>query len=143
MWIIPTTPSRRRPSSAPSAAFAIDAAGAWTFTANSAFDSLNIGDNVNEVFNVTTGGDDASTVEITISGTNDAATVSSASVTLAETDSALLTSGTLTATDPDDPDNIFTPATIVGAIGTFAIDAAGAWTFTANSAFDSLSVVTT
>ena len=120
--------------------FAIDAAGAWTFTANSAFDSLNVGDNVNETFNVSSVDGTASTVTVQIDGSNDAATVSSASVALAETDSAVSTSGTLTATDVDNPDNTFTPATIVGTIGTFAIDAAGAWTFTANSAFDSLNV---
>ena len=50
------------------------------FTANSAFDSLNVGDNVNETFNVTSVDGTPSTVQITINGTNDAATVSSASV---------------------------------------------------------------
>ena len=77
--------------------FAIDAAGAWTFTANSAFDNLNVGDNVNETFNVASADGTASTVTITINGTNDAATVSSASQTLTETDAALSTSGTLTS----------------------------------------------
>ena len=120
--------------------FAIDAAGAWSFTANSAFDNLNVGDNVNETFNVTSVDGTPSTVYIQIDGTNDAATVSSASETLTETDSALSTSGTLTATDPDNPFNSFTAATIVGSIGTFTIDAAGAWSFTANSAYDNLNV---
>jgi len=82
----------------------------------------------------------ASTVQITINGTNDAATVSSDSQTLAETNAPVSTSGALTATDPDDPDNSFTAATITGTIGDFSIDAAGNWTFTANSAFDSLNV---
>ena len=45
--------------------FTIDAAGAWTFTANSAFDNLNVGDNVNETFNVTSADGTASTVTIT------------------------------------------------------------------------------
>ena len=66
--------------------FTIDAAGAWSFTANSAFDILNVGDNVNETFNVTSVDGTASTVFIQINGTNDAATVSSASQTLTETD---------------------------------------------------------
>ncbi|MCP3857639.1 MAG: toxin, partial [Actinomycetia bacterium] len=120
--------------------FTIDAAGAWDFTTNSAFDSLNVGDNVNETFNVTSVDGTASTVTITINGTNDAATVSTASQVLTETDAALTTSGTLTSTDVDNPDNTFTADTIVGTIGTFTIDAAGAWDFTANSAFDSLNV---
>ena len=54
--------------------FSIDAAGNWTFTANSAFDSLNVGDSVNETFNVTSVDGTPSTVQITINGTNDAAT---------------------------------------------------------------------
>ena len=33
-------------------AFAIDAAGAWTFTANSAFDHLAVGQSVSEIFHV-------------------------------------------------------------------------------------------
>ena len=57
--------------------------------------------------------------------TNDSATVSSSSVGLAETDTPVSTSGTLTSSDPA---GAFAPATIVGTIGTFAIDAAGAWT---------------
>ena len=99
-----------------------------------------MGDNVNETFNVTSVDGTPSTVQITINGTNDAATVSSASVALVETDAALSTSGTLTSTDVDNLDDTFTPSSTVGAIGTFSIDAAGAWTFTANSAFDSLNV---
>ncbi len=57
---------------------------------------------------------------------------------MAETDAALTASGTLTSNDVDNPDNTFTPSATTGAIGAFAIDAAGAWTFTANNAFDHL-----
>ena len=119
---------------------AIDAAGAWTFTANSPFDSLNVGDNVNETYNVTSVDGTPSTVKITITGTNDAAVVSSADTALNETDAPVSTGGTLTSMDVDNPDNTFTPSNTAGAIGSFAIDAAGAWTFTANSPFDSLNV---
>ncbi|MCP4433122.1 MAG: type I secretion C-terminal target domain-containing protein, partial [Gammaproteobacteria bacterium] len=120
--------------------FSIDAAGNWSFAANSAFDNLNVGDSVNETFNITSVDGTPSTVQITINGTNDAATVSSDSQTLTETDVALTTSGTLTSTDIDNPDNTFTPASIVGSIGTLVIDVGGNWTFTANSAFDNLNV---
>ncbi len=58
---------------------------------------------------------------------------------LTETDAALTTGGTLTSNDVDNPENTFTPSSIVGTIGTFTIDATGVWTFTANSTFDSLS----
>ena len=80
----------------------------------------------------------AASVKFTITGSNDAAVVSSAVVGLTETNAALTTSGTLTSTDVDNPNNTFTPSATVGLIGNFSIDAAGAWSFTANSAFDSL-----
>ncbi|MDH5537817.1 MAG: VCBS domain-containing protein, partial [Rhizobacter sp.] len=94
--------------------FAIDADGVWTFTANGAYDSLNVGDSVSETYNVASVDGTPSTVKITINGTNDAATVSSAVVALDETDLALSTGGTLTSSDVDNDDNTFTPSTTVG-----------------------------
>ena len=120
--------------------FNLLANGNWDFTANSAFDSLNVGDNVSETFNVQSEDGTTSTVSITINGTNDAATVSSAAVTLTETDAPLTTSGTLTSADVDNADNTFVPVTTVGTYGTFNLLANGNWNFTANSAFDSLNV---
>ncbi len=52
--------------------FSIDAVGAWSFTANSAFNSLNTGNSVSETYNVTSVDGTASTVQITINGSNDA-----------------------------------------------------------------------
>ena len=98
--------------------FDIDGSGDWSFTANSAFDNLNVGDNVTETFTVTSVDGTASTVTIQINGTNDAATVSSASQTLTETDAALTTSGTLTSTDVDNPMTRFTVKHHAGTIGT-------------------------
>ena len=120
--------------------FSIDANGQWSFTANSAFDGLNVGGSVSETYNVNSVDGTASTVKITINGTNDAATVSSAVVALAETNAALSTGGTLTSDDVDNPDNTFTPGSTTGQIGDFSIDANGQWSFTANSAFDGLNV---
>ena len=77
---------------------------------------------------------------ITITGTNDAAIVSSAIVALDETNAALTASGTLTSTDVDNPNDTFTASSTTGAIGAFSINTAGAWSFTANSAFNSLNV---
>ncbi|AKA16125.1 VCBS domain-containing protein [Aeromonas hydrophila] len=82
--------------------------GQWTFTANSAFNELNVGDKVSERFEVTSIDGTKSSVTVTITGSNDAAVVSSADVTLTETDAPLVTGGTLTATDVDNPDNTFT-----------------------------------
>ncbi|MDN3684816.1 VCBS domain-containing protein, partial [Vibrio sinaloensis] len=118
----------------------IDANGHWVFTANSAFSQLNVGDKVEETFTVTSFDGTPSTIKVTINGTNDAATVSSATVSVDETDSAITTSGTLTGTDVDNPDNTFTPDSITGTHGRLTIDANGHWVFTANSAFNQLNV---
>ncbi|WP_390521848.1 VCBS domain-containing protein, partial [Vibrio fortis] len=117
-----------------------DAHGHWVFTANSAFNQLNVGDNVEETFTVTSADGTPSTIKVTINGTNDAAMVSSATVAVDETDTAITTSGTLTSTDVDNPDNTFTPDTITGTHGDLTIDANGHWVFTANSAFNQLNV---
>ncbi|WP_061025422.1 VCBS domain-containing protein [Vibrio splendidus] len=118
----------------------IDASGHWVFTANSAFNQLNVGDKVEETFTVTSVDGTPSTIKVTINGTNDAATVSSATVAIDETDKAVTTSGTLTSTDVDNTDNTFTPDSVVGSNGDLTIDANGHWTFTANSAFNQLNV---
>ncbi|WP_198597435.1 VCBS domain-containing protein, partial [Vibrio splendidus] len=118
----------------------IDAHGHWIFTANSAFNQLNVGDKVEETFTVSSVDGTPSTIKVTINGTNDAATVSTATVSVDETDKAVTTSGTLTSTDVDNPDNTFTPDSITGSNGDLTIDANGHWTFTANSAFNQLNV---
>ncbi|KPL95845.1 VCBS domain-containing protein [Vibrio splendidus] len=118
----------------------IDANGHWTFTANSAFNQLNVGDKVEETFTVNSVDGTPSTIKVTINGTNDKATVSTATVSVDETDKAVTTSGTLTSTDVDSPDNTFTPDSIIGSNGNLNIDANGHWTFTANSAFNQLNV---
>ncbi|MFA0525341.1 VCBS domain-containing protein, partial [Vibrio sp. 10N.222.52.C3] len=118
----------------------IDANGQWTFTANSAFNQLNVGDKVEETFTVSSTDGTPSTIKVTINGTNDAATVSSATVAIDETNKAVTASGTLTSTDVDNPDNTFTPDSISGTNGDLTIDANGHWTFTANNAFNQLNV---
>ncbi|MFA0327101.1 VCBS domain-containing protein [Vibrio splendidus] len=118
----------------------IGANGQWTFTANSAFNQLNVGDKVEETFTVSSVDGTPSTIKVAINGTNDAATVSSATVAIDETDKAITTSGTLTSTDVDNPDNAFTPDAISGTNGDLTIDANGHWVFTANSAFNQLNV---
>ncbi|MBE0599691.1 MAG: tandem-95 repeat protein, partial [Burkholderiaceae bacterium] len=120
--------------------FSIDAAGVWSYTANSAFDTLNAGDSVSDQFTVTGADGTATTVQVSVNGTNDAAILSSAVVALDETDVGLTTSGTLTISDVDSPQTFVAQSATAGANGTFSIDAAGAWTYTANSAFDSLNV---
>ena len=119
--------------------FSINANGVWNFTANSAFDELSEGQEIQEVFNVTSVDGTPSTVTVKITGTNDAATVSSADVERDETDAPLTITDTLTSDDVDNPNNTFTPQTgVVGTHGTFSIDAGGTWTFIANQSFDYL-----
>src|SRR5207253_1319810 len=120
--------------------FSIAANGAWTYTANSAFDNLNVGQSVSDTFTVASADGTTSTVQVTINGSNDAAIVSSATVVLAETNAPLTTSGTLTVTDVDNPLTFVTQSNVAGANGKFSIAANGAWTYTANSAFDNLNV---
>ncbi|MCE6981523.1 type I secretion C-terminal target domain-containing protein, partial [Pseudomonas frederiksbergensis] len=120
--------------------FAIDAAGNWSYTANSAFDALNVGDSLTDTFTVLSADGTATAVTVTINGSNDAAVLSSASVTLTETNAPLSTAGTLIISDVDSPETFQAQSGTAGANGTFAIDAAGNWSYTANSAFDALNV---
>src|SRR5207344_1275492 len=60
-------------------------------------------------------------------------------ISLDETDAVLSTGGTLTISDPDS-DQSFVAQTAEGTFGTFSIDTAGVWSYTAGSAFDDLNV---
>src|SRR5205823_2107373 len=120
--------------------FSIAANGAWTYTANSVFDSLNVGQSVSDTFTVASADGTTSTVQVTINGTNDAAVLSSATVSLAETNAPLTTSGSLSISDVDSAQTFVAQTNVAGANGTFWIAANGAWTYTANSALDNLNV---
>ena len=54
--------------------FNIDSYGTWTYAANSAFDHLNVGQSVGDIFTVISADGTATTVRVTINGTNDPAT---------------------------------------------------------------------
>src|SRR5438128_1600785 len=120
--------------------FSIAANGAWTYTANSAFDSLNVGQLVSDTFTVASADGTTTTVQVTINGTNDAAVLSSATVALSETNAARSTGGTLTVSDVADAQTFVPQTNVAGTNGTFSIAANGTWTYTANSAFDNLNV---
>jgi VCBS repeat-containing protein len=77
------------------------------------------------------------TVDVLIHGVNDPASIAHTSVSLVEGDSAddLSTSGTVAIDDVDGPDS-FIAGTQEGYYGTFTIDEAGHWTYTASSAHD-------
>src|SRR5439155_22599467 len=79
--------------------FSIAANGTWTYTANSAFNNLSVGQSVSDTFTVASADGTTSTVQVTINGTNDAAVLSSATVALSETNAPLTTGGTLSVSD--------------------------------------------
>ena len=115
--------------------------GQWTFVANSAFNELNVGEQVQETFTVTSIDGTPATVTVTITGTNDAAVISGdVAQSAAETDAPLTLNGTLTSTDVDNADNSFSATSLVGTNGTLTLAANGQWTFVANSAFNELNV---
>ena len=72
-------------------------------------------------------------VTINIAGTNDAAMLSADVANLTETNAAadISTAGTLTISDVDSPATFVAQPGTLGTYGTFAINAAGAWTYTA------------
>ncbi len=120
--------------------------GTFTYDAAGAFDSLAEGETATDSFTYTVddghGGTDTATASITITGVNDAAVIGGDLGGAAdETDAPVTLTGQLTATDVDNPDNSFVAqSNVAGTFGTFSIDAFGAWSFTANAAFDALAV---
>ncbi|MBI3479924.1 MAG: hypothetical protein HY016_06155 [Nitrosomonadales bacterium] len=118
--------------------FSIDASGAWTYLANSDFDSLNVGQSVGDSFIVSSSDGTTTTVKVTINGTNDPAILGAADVVLTETNAALSTRGKLTIKDPDSPETFVAQSNIAGTNGIFNIDTTGKWSYVANSALDEL-----
>ncbi len=111
--------------------------GSWHFTANSTFDDLNEGDNVNETFEIISQEGISTSITIIINGTNDEAIVSNAHQTL-ENNAPLTTTGILNASDIDNPDDRFTPISINETIGELVLSTDGNWRFTANAAMDNI-----
>src|SRR5213078_302644 len=113
--------------------FAIDSAGAWTYTASSAHNEFAAGSTYSDTFAVQSADGTLTSVTIHIAGTNDAAVLSADVANLTETNLAadISTAGTLTISDVDSPATFVAQAATAG---TFAIDSAGAWTYTASSA---------
>ena len=82
---------------------------------------------------------------ITMTPVNDPAVLSAdvRNLTEGDTTAAISTSGTLTISDVDSPATFVAQAGTAGSYGTFAINAAGAWTYTASSAHDEFVAGTT
>jgi VCBS repeat-containing protein len=118
--------------------FAAD--GSFSFNASTGFDWLAAGQthDVTFVYRVTdANGDHAdATATVTITGTNDAPVVTGDVAGAVVEDVTLTASGKLTATDVDLTDTVAFAGSAVGAYGSLAIDATGAWSYAlANSGF--------
>ncbi|TOA30683.1 hypothetical protein CGK28_24740, partial [Vibrio parahaemolyticus] len=117
----------------------IDAHGHWVFTANSAFNQLNVGDKVEDTFTVKSIDGTQSTIKVTINGTNDRPTISGTS-SGSVIEQGLNTAGTpdatgsLIATDLDKSDTItWAINQPQGQWGTLSIDQHGHWHYQLNN----------
>ncbi|MFG6429183.1 VCBS domain-containing protein [Roseateles sp. LYH14W] len=119
--------------------FAIDTAGAWTYTMGSAHDAFVAGTAYTDSFTVATADGTQQVITVTLTGSNDAAVITGTSTAaLTESSAAQSTSGTLAATDVDNAAAFVAQTGVAGSngYGSFSIDAAGAWTYTMGSAHD-------
>jgi len=119
--------------------FDIDASGNWSYTRTAGLQSMNAGDVLTDSFTVESADDTASEeVTITINGLNDPATISGdSSGAMTEDESG--DTGVLSASDPDDGEDVFQPQTsMVGSYGTFDINASGTWTYARTSDLQSM-----
>ncbi|WP_325436430.1 retention module-containing protein [Pseudomonas nitroreducens] len=102
--------------------------GTWTYTANSAYNELNVGDKLTDTFTVKAADGTSSTVTVTINGTNDAPVASATSSAVKE-DAQI--SGQLAATDADDGAKLTYTLDKTAPAG-FSVDADGKWSFDAS-----------
>ena len=126
--------------------FTIDAAGNWTYTANTAHNEFVAGTTYTDTLTVAAADGTTHVLTVNILGTNDAAVIAGVDTrNLTETDAALTTGGTLTISDVDGAATFVAQTNVAGSAGygKFSIDAAGNWTYTANSAHDEFVAGTT
>ncbi len=118
----------------------LNADGSYSYSANRpAADALTAGQVVTETFTYTVrdaaGATASTTLTFTITGANDAPTITGPLAGTVTEDGTLNTGGTLVITDPDAGQSSFVAQSgVAGTYGTFAITAAGVWTYTLNNA---------
>jgi VCBS repeat-containing protein len=117
----------------------LNADGSYSYVANRpAAEALTAGQVVTEAFNVTVrdtaGATSTSTLTFTITGSNDLPTITGTATGSVREDVTLATGGTLTVVDSDAGQSVFNAQSTSGTYGTFAINAAGVWTYTLNNA---------
>ncbi len=117
----------------------IDANGNWTYTldnANAAVQALPLNATLNDTVTVSAIDGTIHDITITITGTNDAAVVAGVDTGGVTEDGGVaeIVSGTLTISDIDTGEELFTVGGASGTYGSVTIDAAGAWTYTLDNA---------
>ncbi|WP_418338495.1 retention module-containing protein [Pseudomonas citronellolis] len=118
--------------------FNLAADGTWSYTADSAYNQLNVGQSLTDTFTVTSADGTTSSVSVTIDGTNDAAVITGAQVHINETNAPISTGGQLTITDVDSPATFVEQTNVAGQYGHFSLAADGTWSYTADSAYNEL-----
>ena len=128
--------------------YTLTAAGVWTYTLNNSNPSvqaLNAGQTLTDTFTVTTVDGTTQVVTITIDGANDAAVISGATTgSVVEaggvangTPGVPIAFGNLNSTDVDNPPDawtaVATPTASANEYGSYALTAAGVWTYTLNN----------
>jgi VCBS repeat-containing protein len=117
--------------------FSINAAGAWTYAANTAHNEFVSGTTYTDSVTVATADGTTQVITVSILGTNDVAIISGGSTaSVSETNAVLTASGQLSATDVDSSNLFVVQSNAAGShgYGSFSINAAGAWTYAANTA---------
>src|SRR5207253_604579 len=116
--------------------FAIDSAGAWTYTASSAHNEFAAGSTYSDTFSVASADETGRADAITTLTWPDPTALSAATKNLPETYLAadVAPAGPLSFPARRSSDLFVAQAATAGTYGTFAIDSAGAWTYTASSA---------
>jgi VCBS repeat-containing protein len=116
----------------------LQADGSYTYVPLPAAQQLVTGQTVDELFTYTVAdsfGDSATaTLTIRVIGADDPAVISGGIDGTVTEDGVTIATGQFTIVDPDANQAAFVPATLAGSHGTFAIDAAGAWTYTLDNA---------
>ncbi|GLU36410.1 retention module-containing protein [Pseudomonas sp. NBRC 100443] len=118
--------------------FSLAADGTWSYTADSAYNQLNVGQSLTDTFTVTSADGTTSSVSVTIDGTNDAAVITGAQVSINETNAPITTGGQLTITDVDSPATFVEQTNVAGQYGHFTLAADGTWSYVADSAYNEL-----
>ncbi|WP_041523841.1 VCBS domain-containing protein [Gilvimarinus agarilyticus] len=109
--------------------------GSYTFDPRGAYDYLPEGTSVDVSFTYRAEDNDSgvsapATVTLTITGIDDLPVITTASATITEDDANPAASGQLSASDPDDGDDItFTAGTYTGTYGSVTLQADGSWEY--------------